>query len=295
MAAAKGFSRMRSRSSSGDSEATNCGHGAVGGNSVDSPGALKDSPGADAVASSTDDSDPIGIRSGIVESPGVSVGGATSPAISLINRGIGTADLNSEYSGEGVEDDTGDAVTTACDDDDGEQRREQRSPSDSTSAGQRLPASAAAGAEGNSSSGGGSAGRASSSHGTIAIPARIRLPSAGGGGGEGSGEIKRPDEVLHDHQHRHHHSSSGHRGHVSSTIADLTSLATGYGVGTDDQRSSSGGMHYPQEDERVAGVGGTEAWSRVRGRGRSVRHQARIRPTLGPGASPSSTPRNDLK
>lgn len=47
--------------------------------------------------------------------------------------------------------------------------------------------------------------------------------------------------------------------------------------------------HYGPE---IAGAGGSEAWARVRGRGRGARHQARIRPTLERGASPGSTPRD---
>ncbi|CAM9841662.1 unnamed protein product, partial [Sphacelaria rigidula] len=134
-------------------------------------------------------------------------GGACSPTSSFTpGGGVGTGDLNSEHSGEGVEDSPSDASTLATA---GASRPSRgRSPVASSAVTRRSPIATAQSSSGGGDRDGrsGNAGRIASSRGTIVGSGAAESPSVDASPGvAGRGEVKRPDEISHGYHHRHSH------------------------------------------------------------------------------------------
>lgn len=275
--AVKGFSRTRSRSSSGSSEMTN-GQVSGAGNASDLPGGgiLGDHGSGAAIGG--------GGHASTVDSR--SVGGGGSPASSLMNGGVDGGDFNSEHSGEGAEDHDSDRIPVGA--------APQGELSAAVMITRRAPASAAVDStkEGRSghvatiipgngvASSGGVLGGATGVGNSSGSGARNASPSAGGG------EFKHADGNRVDHPYvQHHH-------HPRGGLADCVCNGLAGGYADPAVKRSSSGSIYQYDGEIAQGPGRADSWSRVRARGRATRHHARIRPTLGPGASPISTPRN---
>lgn len=234
-----------------------------------------------------------------------SMGGGDGPGTAgagVMAAGVAIGDLNSDYSGEGAEYDGGvsDGINRVNVDDNSSNINSSNCNDNNHSrvisttrkphvqeVNRRLAAAVnleGCGVGGGVGASGNGVGRGGGAHG-----------GSGGGGGSqsaGAGGGTR-GEFKHADNNDPRNDMDDHRRRLVTGDSDMDSLP-GFSESRPDGHQSTGQMYYNGVD--IAGAGGAETWARVRGRGRTARHQARVRPTLERGASPGSTPtpRNGL-